>query len=90
MSNRAAIVKIMTELDAIQLALRPIERSVASYTALGRVRRARLNISLAKLELAHALQYAVDPVIEITLVEPAPTDRTGTAVTNVLTDGLSS
>ncbi|MDX5984672.1 hypothetical protein [Sphingomonas echinoides] len=90
MSNRAAIVSIMIDLDAIQDALRPIQRSTGSFSALARIRRARLAISLAKIELAHALHYAVDPVIEITLVEPAPTDLTGTAVTSVLTDGLSS
>lgn len=90
MSNRAAIVKIMTDLDAIQAAFRPVERSVASYPAVARVRRARLNISLAKLELAHALQYAIEPVIEMTLVEHAPVDLTGTQVAHVLTDGLSS
>lgn len=69
MSNRAAIVKIMTDLDAIQDALRPVERSTASFPALMRIRHAMLDITLAKIELAQALQYAVDPVIEMTIVD---------------------
>lgn len=90
MSNRAAIVSIMIDLDAIQDALRPIERPTGSFAALARIRRARLAISLAKIELAHALHYAVDPVIEMTIVEPVSARLTGAAATSVLTDGLSS
>ena len=37
MSNRAAIVSIMIDLDAIQDALRPIERSTGSFAALARI-----------------------------------------------------
>jgi hypothetical protein len=90
MSNRAAIITIMTNLDANQDALRLVERAARSFSALARIRRARLAISLAKIELAHALQYAVDPVVEMTIVEPASADLAGTAAMIVLTDGLSS
>lgn len=66
MSNRTALVTIMTELDALDTRLRTSEAVVSSLGAARRVGRARAYLCGAKQELAAALQHAVDPILDLT------------------------
>lgn len=66
MSNRSAIITIMTTLDAIDVSLRGLELDVSSRGAEIRVGRALAYVRCAKLELAIGLQHSVDPVLDLT------------------------
>ncbi|MGY2732363.1 hypothetical protein [Sphingomonas sp. UYP23] len=66
MSNRTALTRAVTELDAIDTNLRAAEQVVMSLEAAVRVVRARAYVVGAKLELAAALRTSVDPILDLT------------------------